>query len=113
MQRYLWQQADGKRHVYDTVRHRVQAGCPFTALCGETVTPQIERGDLTAGLWFDGECPVCTVVLAKALGWPVREIFDLAHRFAWSLELLTRLAEVLHCSFGEVTELTGARMVGA
>ncbi|ACU97073.1 zinc finger protein [Saccharomonospora viridis] len=113
MQRYLWQQADGKRHVYDTARHRVQAGRPFTALCGETVTPQTERGDLTAGLWFDGECPVCTIALAKALGWPVREISDLAHRFDWSPALITRLAEVLHCSFGEVVELTGARMVDA
>lgn len=114
MQRYLWQQADGKRHVYDTqTTPPARDGKPFTALCGDTVTPRTEAGDMTAGLWFDGECPVCTVVLAKALGWPVRELADLAHRFTWSLELLTRLAEVLHCSFGEVTELTGARMVDA
>lgn len=111
MHRYLWQQADGKRHVYDTTRHRIQAEHSFTALCGETVTPRTERGDLTAGLWFDGECPVCTIALAKALGWPVRELADLAHRFTWSPELLARLAEILHCTSGEVAELTGARTV--
>src|SRR5690606_42067684 len=99
MQRYLWQQADGNRHVYDTARHRVQAGRPFTALCGETVTPQTERGDLTAGLWFDGECRVCTSALAKALGWPAPVVSYSSHRPGWFQSVIARLAAVLQCFF--------------
>jgi hypothetical protein len=113
MQRYRWQQADGRRHVYDTDTDEVREGCSFTALCGETVTPRAGRGDLTAGLWFDGECPVCTVVLATLLGWARREVAELARRFDWRPELTTRLANVLRCSSGEVAALTGDGKVGA
>jgi|SRR5690606_28088266 len=105
MQRYLWQQADGRRHVYDTTEYRVQAGRPFTALCGDTVIPQTERGDLTTGLWFDRECPVCTVALAKVLGWLPRELAILARRFEWDDDKIARLADMLGWTVGQVRRL--------
>lgn len=82
MQRYLWQQADGRRHAYDTQTNTgARSGQPFTALCGETVTPKTERGDLTAGLWFDPECRDCVVRLAAALGWTDNEIAQMVARW--------------------------------
>ena len=110
MQRYLWQQADGRRHAYDTQTNTgARSGQPFDALCGETVTPKSERGDLTAGLWFDPECQVCTIALAKALNWPFPQLAQLAQRFDWTTDQAARLAVALRWTPNKVAELVGRR----
>lgn len=96
MQRYLWQQADGQRHVYDTTHYPVRAGQPLTVLCGDTVT--VRTQDLAPGMWFDPECPVCTIALARALHWSDRELRDLAQRLDWTSDRLARLAAALDCT---------------
>lgn len=76
MQRYLWQQADGARHVYDiTTQDKPAAGRPLAVLCGETAIPRTQ--DIRSGTlpqWFDPTCRVCAVRLAGALGWTDDEI---------------------------------------
>lgn len=106
MQRYLWQQADGQRHVYDTTnQHPARAGATFRALCGETV--MVRTQDMVAGMWFDPECPVCTIALARALRWRDREITDLAGRLDWTHEDITRLATALGMSLTRTARLIG------
>lgn len=75
MQRYLWQQAEGLRHAYDTTiagNHPIRGGHEFTALCGQTVTPQ--AGDLVEGAWLDPECETCLRQLVVASNWSEGEI---------------------------------------
>lgn len=71
MQRYLWQQADGARHAYDTTeQENPAAGKPLKVLCGETVVPrtqEIHDGDLP--LWFDPTCLRCEDQIARLGGW--------------------------------------------
>lgn len=76
MQRYLWQQADGKRHVYDTDTYSPMTGRPFQTLCGTTVTPQ--QGDMVAGMWWDPECEECLLELVRLSGWTPDEIARLS-----------------------------------
>lgn len=74
MQRYLWQQANGARHIYDTEQEKPREGRELTVLCGETVVPrthEIHAGDLP--IWFDPTCAACEERLARVGGW-VREL---------------------------------------
>lgn len=108
MQRYLWQQASGLRHAYDTNdQYPVRADHTFAALCGAIVIPRTEAGDMTVGLWLDPDCPVCTIALARALGWRDREITDLAGRLDWTHEDITRLATALGMSLTRTARLIG------
>lgn len=108
MQRYLWQQADGRRHVYDTTgQHPARPGETLDVLCGETVT--VRTQDVTSSMWFDPECPVCAIVLARALRWSGHELRDLARRFDWTGDRLARLAAALRCTAGQATHLLGLR----
>ncbi len=73
MQRYLWQQAEGRRHAYDTTRNPPpRPGESFTALCGQTVAPAPE--DMIAGLWLDPTCHDCELQLAARAGWSRSEL---------------------------------------
>ncbi|EIF00966.1 MULTISPECIES: zinc finger protein [Saccharomonospora] len=71
MQRYLWQQAGGRRHVYDTERDIAAPGRALVALCGEVVTPTVD--DIT-GLWLDRTCLACDREVRVRLGFPADEI---------------------------------------
>ncbi|EHR60600.1 zinc finger protein [Saccharomonospora cyanea] len=76
MQRYLWQQAEGRRHAYDTARNpSPRAGESFTALCGQTVAPAPE--DMIAGLWLAPTCHACEFQLAARVGWSRSELHRL------------------------------------
>jgi hypothetical protein len=73
MQRYLWQQAEGRRHAYDTTRHPPpRPGESIDALCGRTVAPG--AGDMIAGLWLDPTCHDCELQLAARTGWSRHEL---------------------------------------
>ncbi len=109
MQRYLWQQADGKRHVYDTTAGYALAEQPFTALGGKTVTPRVSEGDLTPGLWLKPECQICTIALAKAEQWEDEELGVLARRFSWTSEQLDQLAAAIRSSAKEALKLIAHR----
>ena len=78
MQRYLWQQADGRRHAYDTDTDagRPATGQPFTTLCGVAVTPRTQ--DMAPGMWFDPTCWRCDRVWRVREGFPPEEIPALA-----------------------------------
>ncbi|EHR63706.1 zinc finger protein [Saccharomonospora cyanea] len=71
MQRYLWQQAGGLRHVYDTERDIAAPGRALSALCGQVVTPTVD--DIT-GLWLDRTCLTCDREVRVRLGFPASEI---------------------------------------
>ncbi|EID54574.1 zinc finger protein [Saccharomonospora xinjiangensis] len=71
MQRYLWQQAGGQRHVYDTERDIAAPGRALSALGGQVVTPTID--DLT-GLWLDRTCLACDREVRVRLSFPASEI---------------------------------------
>ncbi len=80
MQRYLWQQADGKRHVYDTNdQYPARVGQPLTVLCGDTVTVRVK--DMQPGMWLDPTCRACAVELASVLGWSEDEIAQMVARW--------------------------------
>ncbi|MGW9478325.1 zinc finger protein [Saccharomonospora azurea] len=76
MQRYLWQQADGRRHAYDTDAERPAVGQPLTTLCGATVTPRTQ--DMAPGMWFDQTCWRCDREWRVREGFPPEEIPALA-----------------------------------
>jgi len=76
MQRYLWQQADGRRHAYDTNTGTPTIGQPLAALCGVTVTPRTQ--DMTPGMWFDPTCWHCDREIRIRLKFPPEEIPSLA-----------------------------------
>lgn len=106
VQRYLWQQADGRRHVYDTTaQYPARPGQSLIVLCGATVT--VRTQDTTPGLWFDPECPVCTIALAHALHWSAHELHDLARRFHWTSDHLARLAAALGHTAAQTTRVLG------
>ncbi len=68
MQRYLWQQANRKRHAYDTSQYRPAANKPFTTLCGAVATPradEIHTGELP--MWFDPTCAGCNRIMLEHL----------------------------------------------
>ena len=112
MQRYLWQQADGRRHAYDTqTTPPARDGQPFTALCGDTVTPRVAAGDVTTGLWFDPECQVCTITLAHAQRWPIHELVQLVRRFDWTTDQIARIATTLQWTPRKVAELVSRKAV--
>ncbi len=71
MQRYLWQQAGGLRHVYDTERDIAAPGRALSVLCGQIVTPTVD--DIT-GLWLDRTCLTCDREISVRLGFPASEI---------------------------------------
>ncbi|EIE98250.1 hypothetical protein SacglDRAFT_01324 [Saccharomonospora glauca K62] len=80
VQRYLWQQADGKRHVYDTNdQYPARVGQPLTVLCGDTVTVRVK--DMQPGMWLDPTCRACAVELASVLGWSEDEIAQMVARW--------------------------------
>lgn len=73
MQRYLWQQADGRRHVYDTSKwYPLAAGQTFTTLCGQDATAS--AADMVEGTWFDPTCRPCETQLAILSGWSKEEV---------------------------------------
>ncbi|EHR62616.1 hypothetical protein SaccyDRAFT_3789 [Saccharomonospora cyanea NA-134] len=75
VQRYLWQQADGKRHAYDTDHHQPAAQRALPVLCGATVTPTT---DDIVGVWLDPTCWHCDHEVRVRLGFPADEIPDAA-----------------------------------
>ncbi|ACU96442.1 zinc finger protein [Saccharomonospora viridis] len=73
VQRYLWQQADGKRHAYDTEHHHPAAARALPVLCGATVTP---KADDMVGVWLDPTCWQCDREIRIRLDFPANEIPD-------------------------------------
>ncbi|WP_298181421.1 zinc finger protein [Saccharomonospora sp.] len=71
MQRYLWQQAGGLRHAYDTQRDIPAPERELAALCGQVVTPTVD--DIT-GLWLDRTCWACDREIRVRLRFPADEI---------------------------------------
>ncbi|OQO89948.1 hypothetical protein B1813_19095 [Saccharomonospora piscinae] len=72
MQRYLWQQADGARHAYDTEQGEPELGRPLATLCGATVVPRTQ--DYVPGMWLDPTCEACEDALVVVAGWSAEEM---------------------------------------
>lgn len=70
MRRWLWQQAGGMRHGYDTNSDTPTAGESFLALCGAQVTP--DEADF--GKALDPTCWECDHVMRVRLDFPADEI---------------------------------------
>lgn len=71
-----WQQAEGRRHALDSPKEP-EPEVPFTALCGQTVSPG--QGDFVAlgGLWLDPTCWLCDRVWRERADFPDNEIPEL------------------------------------
>lgn len=111
--RFTWQQARGSsgkagQHVRDA-HHKdnrgktVEVGESFRALCGAKVIPRAE--DMLKGACFAPTCQLCTVVLAKVLGWLPRELAILARRFEWDDDRIVHLAGMLGWTVEQVRRL--------
>lgn len=60
MPRYLWQQAEGQRHAYNTATTpEPTPDRPFQTFCGRTVTPRRTDFRELGGLCFDPTCQHC------------------------------------------------------
>ncbi len=60
MQRFRWQQAEGRRHAYDAESvGTAHPGIAFTTLCGVEVTPARRDFVELDGRWHDPTCWHC------------------------------------------------------
>ncbi|WP_007025296.1 zinc finger protein [Saccharomonospora iraqiensis] len=66
MRRYLWQQAEGRRHAYDSHTHPPGLGFTFTTLCGT----EVRTGSEDIGKWLRPTCPTCDREIRERLGIP-------------------------------------------
>lgn len=59
MPRLRWQQAEGRRHAYNTEKAAPHPGISFPALCGAEVIPRERDFIQLAGWWHDPTCWSC------------------------------------------------------
>lgn len=75
MTRFRWQQANGRRHAYDTGTTAIpHPGVVFTALCGAEVTPRERDFVELSGCCYAPTCWRCDHEWRVRDGFPPEEI---------------------------------------